>query len=418
MAIELEVLEGCRAKLLDANELPLIDYSDCEEIVREYLAEACKGLCKEPKGALEYPYVVPGAEYQDLWDWDSFFVACALPDNLAEYGCGAAKNLINSVAETTGRPTKKFTVEGYRERLCFPYPLHAQYAYVMAKKTGDFSWIEPFWEKLKLMRRWFDENSISARGYYMWTNCYGNGLDNNPQVYGLGPRMSAGVDLACWHYRDIMALYKLALIFEPAVADAYKIQAENLKKQISEQYFDKMDKCFYAIATVDDPVLVTAQPISWNTYLKFRSCTCHYPLWAGVATPEQAKSIRDFIMSEDEFLAPVGVRSHSKADPVYNNIAMEDPSNWQGPVWGLTSYMAALGLARYGYKQDALEICRRMNMAFANDIKENGCLHEFYHGDNGQPIMRPGFISWNALGYRTAEDIRNGVDCTTYDMLD
>ena len=72
----------------------------------------------------------------------------------------------------------------------------------------------------------------------------------------------------------------------------------------------------------------------------------------------------------------------------------------------------------YGYKEDALEICRRMNTAFANDIKENGCLHEFYHGHNGQPIMRPGFISWNALGYRVAEDIRNGVDCTTYDMLD
>ena len=415
--LEIEFGEGCRTDLLHINKLPFIDYPDCEEIIKEYLGEALKGLCKEPIGALEFPYVVPGAEYQDLWDWDGFFVSCSLPDEYAHYGKGAAQNFLSVVA-SNGKPTKKFTVDGYRENYSVACPIQAQYAYVMAARTGDFDWIKPYWENLKKIRVWFDTNTRNYRGYYFYPHFMSNCLDNNPQVYGRRNNTSGGIDLVCWHYREIMAMYKLALKFEPQVAEEYKRQAEEVKKMINEQYWDKMDGCFYAIDCGEDFFQKTSQDISWNTYLKFRSCTCHYPLWAGAATPEHAKRIRDLIMSEDEFLSPAGVRSHSKADPVYNNVAMEDPSNWQGPVWGITSFMAALGLARYGYKQDALEICRRMNTAFANDIKENGCFHEHYHGETGQPMIRPGFISWNALAYRVAEDIRNGIDCTTYDMLD
>ena len=68
-----------------------------------------------------------------------------------------------------------------------------------------------------------------------------------------------------------------------------------------------------------------------------------------------------------------------------NNVKMVDPSNWQGPVWGITSFLAAYGLNRYGYKQEAKEIANRMVSTFASDIKQNGCVHEYYHGDTGQP---------------------------------
>ena len=123
-------------------------------------------------------------------------------------------------------------------------------------------------------------------------------------------------------------------------------------------------------------------------------------------------------MDDKEFLAPCGTRSHSKSDPVYNNVRMKDPSNWQGPVWGLTSFIAAYGLSRYGYKEDAKEIANRMLSTFASDIKQNGCVHEYYDGDYGQPLFQPEFVSWNIIALQIAKDISNGKDCTTFDMLD
>ena len=44
-------------------------------------------------------------------------------------------------------------------------------------------------------------------------------------------------------------------------------------------------------------------------------------------------------------------------------------------------------------------------------------MHEFYHGDTGQPMMKPRFISWNILTARVLEDLGSGTDCTTLDLL-
>jgi neutral trehalase len=34
-------------------------------------------MVRQPIGNLKRPYVVPGV-YEALWDWDSFFIACAM----------------------------------------------------------------------------------------------------------------------------------------------------------------------------------------------------------------------------------------------------------------------------------------------------------------------------------------------------
>ena len=129
--------------------------------------------------------------------------------------------------------------------------------------------------------------------------------------------------------------------------------------------------------------------------------------------------MRDVLMDEKKFLAPVGIRSHSKEDiDIYNNVQMVDPSNWQGPVWGLTSYLVAYGLNRYGFRKEAEEVVKRMSDTFASDIVQNGCVHEYYSGDDGQPLFRPHFISWNVLAIRAMDDVSNGEDCTTLDLLD
>ncbi len=406
--------------VLAAGKITLEELSAEErrQLIDGYFLKDIKTLYKEPMGAMKYPYVVPGGSYLDLWDWDSFFVACAVPESGIPYARGSVENILEGIFRTNGRPPKKISPDGARERYSFPYPLQAQFAYIIGCRQGDFGWIEKYWDNLKRMREWFDNNSKSPRGYYLWNKMYGNGLDNNPAVYGRPNRSSAGADLASWHYRDIMAMYQLSKRFEPNASNKYLEQAEELKRQIQDNYFDTLDKFFYNIDCNEDFEAVTCQDITWHTYLKFRNFSCFFPLWAGIASKEQAGCLREALMDEKQFLASAGIRSHSAEDKaVYNNVPMVDPSNWQGPVWGLTSYLCAYGLNRYGYHDDAKELVRRMDNTFANDIKQNGCVHEYYSGEDAQPLFRPGFISWNVLALNAAADIENNTDCTTYDLL-
>lgn len=64
------------------------------------------------------------------------------------------------------------------------------------------------------------------------------------------------------------------------------------------------------------------------------------------------------------------------------------------------------------------EIARRMSNTFANDIQQNGCIHEYYSGEDGQPLFRPGFISWNVLARCAEDEIAAGRDSTTLGLLD
>ena len=87
-------------------------------------------------------------------------------------------------------------------------------------------------------------------------------------------------------------------------------------------------------------------------------------------------------------------------------------------MWGLSTFLTAYAMSRYGYKNEALDTARRLIRTYAADIEQNGCVHEFYHGETGQPLMRPYFMSWNVLALRVIDDIENGTDCTTLDILD
>lgn len=393
-----------------------IDNEHSENIVKEYLNSFWSMCFREPTGVLRYPFLVPGGNYEDLWDWDSYFMACAAPDNGLEHIRGCICNLIENRA-ANGRPVKRVCPNGSKDFLSHPYPLAAQFTFIAARRIGDFSWAEKYWDDLVKMQDWY-ENNCKKDGYFVWLHLFGNGLDNNPAVYGRADMTSAGVDLASWHYREYMAMKKLSEIFGKGMEDEYRLKAEKLKKLIQEKYFDERDRSFYNIDCATDYSRITLQGVEWVTHLKFRSWATLFPLWSKTASAEQAREIVKLIMDENEFLSCCGVRSHSKNDMVYNNIAMGNPSNWQGPVWGLSTFLTAYGMAKYGYKEEALEVAYRLIRTFASDIEQNGCIHEYYHGDNGQPIMRPEFIGWDILALKVINDIKNDMDCTTLDLLD
>ena len=84
----------------------------------------------------------------------------------------------------------------------------------------------------------------------------------------------------------------------------------------------------------------------------------------------------------------------------------------------MSTFLTAYALARYGYRDDAVNVSMRLIKTYANDILQNGCIHEYYNGDTGQPVIRPYFTSWNVMALRVVEDIKNNRDLTTFELLD
>jgi putative isomerase len=385
-------------------------------IVKEYLTRSLPDVYREPGSTFGHSYLVPGGGYGGLWDWDTFFMCCAMPDESLDYGIGTFLNLVGGVRED-GKPSKLATEERGYTYDQHPYPLLAQFCYLMARRKDDFSFALPAWEKLRAAMRWYEENTIRNGRFFTWQGLMGNGIDNNPAVYGRPPWSSAGIDLATWHYREYRAMADIARRLGNGQDSEYDEKADALRDLIQDIYWDTVDGSFYNLDMGMDASQITQQGITWVTFLKFRSWATLFPLWGKVASAEQAKAVRDRIMSEEEFLAPCGVRSHSAIERVYNNVPMGDPSNWQGPVWGLSTFLTAYGLAKYGFTEDALEVSYRLIRTYAADITQNGAIHEFYNGDTGQPLTNPGFLSWNLFARRIIEDIEQGRDGTSLDLV-
>lgn len=384
--------------------------------VKEYMSEAVERCLREPVGEMKYKFVVPGAEYQDLWDWDSFFMCCALPDDKIDYVEGSIRGLLDA-SHSDGMPAKMVKHDGSALVIEQTLPLLAQFTYIAAKRMDDFRWVDQYWDKLENIVAYHDTHFIKD-GFHIWNTW--SGIDNNPSLYGQVPNTVAGADLVAWVHRELKAMEKLSAKLGRGKEDFYKEKAAKLKTFIQENYYDYSDKFFYDVLknTSREKIPMMFQAKKWNTFIKFKSWANLFVLWGNAASDEQAAEVVKKIMSPDEYLSCCGIRSHSKNDMVYNNEPMGNPSNWQGPVWGLSTFLTAYSMSHYGYKKEALDAAYRLIRTYAADIEQNGCTHEFYHGETGQPLMRPHFVSWNVLALKVIDDLENGTDCTTLDILD
>ena len=121
-------------------------------------------------------------------------------------------------------------------------------------------------------------------------------------------------------------------------------------------------------------------------------------MWAGIATPEQAKRmVREHYSDTRTFNAPFGVRTLSRMEKMYNLRASGNPSSWLGPVWGISNYLVFRGLVRYGFADEARELAGKTIALFGSDLEKCGALHEYYQPENGAPLLNIGFQNWNYL---------------------
>lgn len=120
-----------------------------------------------------------------------------------------------------------------------------------------------------------------------------------------------------------------------------------------------------------------------KTMSEYNYISAFYPLWAGLATAEQAAA-------EEKHLA---VFEHD------GGMAMSDRESgtqWDLPYgWAPTNWLAAEGLERYGYKQDAARISREFTNTVETNYNLDGTIREKYNVVSGSGNVRV------AAGYKT-----------------
>jgi alpha,alpha-trehalase len=206
---------------------------------------------------------------------------------------------------------------------------------------------------------------------------------------------------ATHHYAPVCLnslLYKTAKDLEQisrwlghtAEADKWSKRAEERKKLILRYLWDDRSGLFF------DFNLQTGQRSS------YRYATTFYPLWAGLATPEQAKAV---VKNLSAFEKPGGLAMSTE----------DTGAQWDLPYgWGNIEMLAIDGLRRYGFTAEADRVSYEFLSMVAENFRRDGNIREKYdvvtrssefHVENGYSMNVVGFGWTNAAFIELLHDL-------------
>lgn len=427
-------VKGERNKEINVSEATLLSrWGKYDAIIRKYLYKDYKKMYREKGGNFKYPFLTPGSSYSDqLWDWDSYFSDVALRQILLDHGTikdskKAVKyergNVFNFLYKTgidgwvpivIQRDTiYKELMKGflkpkdiYKENMHKPV-LAQQVAFLVQMNNGNAEWFRNDFAKLQFfINNYRSHDRNRATGLYFWQTDHYIGVDTDPATFYRPPRSSASIFLNSFMYKELKAMVYLSKRLGFAVrALEYERDADELKQAIQKYCWDPRDGSFYSVDLDLLPInnqswkLQSGSPRDYNSLIqRIDFWTNFLPMWAGIATPEQAKRIvKEHYENVKTFNAPFGVRTLSKMEKMYSLRASGNPSNWDGPIWGISNYLVWRGLVKYGYNKEAKKLAEKTVVLFGRDLQKTGTLHEYYDPENGEPILHPNFQDWNYL---------------------
>lgn len=397
------------------------------KVLRSYMSIAYKNMYREKGGIFPYRFLTPGsASYGDaLWDWDSYFSNVALKqilvdvdgdkDEALEYEIGCVLNFLSFTGSDgfvpimvarCSKPEEIRTENIYKENM--HKPILAQHAAFLIKYDGgNAEWLRKDFDKLQYyMNNYMNHHRHKPTGLFYWQTDKMIGVDNDPCTFYRPDGSSASIYLNCLMVKELEAMEYISkcLGIEDAVL-LYRSERKKLIDAIREHCYDERDGFFYNVdinlREVDfsnGEFYHRGMPRHWDCLIQRIDVWSGFlALWAGVATEEQASRVVERYRDTNSFNCFAGVRTLSKKEKMYRVVASNNPSCWLGPVWGISNYLTFRGLLKYGYIEEAKELCEKTINLFGRDIIRFGAMHEYYSPDNGEPVINPGFQNWNML---------------------
>jgi putative isomerase len=397
-------------------------------LLEDHIRRNCEQMTRQPAGQLAHPYTVPsspGSPYYSsaLWDWDSWATSIVLgqvevdtdrPALFAPYEQGSILNFVDHTDDDGVMPIQ-LTPEGtlthgdparsgeFSENM--HKPVIAQHTALISQRQGSAEWFGPRMGTLgRFIDRYLESHINSETGLAYWQSDFAIGVDNDPSVYYRPHKSTAAVYLNSLLYRELLAYgYLLEEFGEMSEANRRRGQAQDLADAMEAHLWDERDGTFYSADLALRPIdtgdwLHRNAPRAWSSLLlRIDSWSSFLPMWAGLASRQQAERMVERLRDQRTFGASYGVRSLSRLEKMYSIRASNNPSNWLGAVWGMSNYMVFRGLVKYGFEEDARQLAEKTVRLFGRDLESSGSLHEFYNPDTGDPIMTKGFQNWNFL---------------------
>lgn len=347
-----------------------------------------KQIVRTPNGRMHHKYLIPGASYFQLFDWDTYFMGVAL-----SYG-NRGKSLAGSVEDFLHFTGGHWSYRGYTPRIVAGHhlwalpemckPFLAQMALRASLTLHNAAWLKPYYPRLADTLWYWRHTRRSPDGLFTWFDGVESGVDDSAAVISVPADRTEGVDLACYIYREYLAMADLAsLLGKPADVRRYQRHAVKLKRLIQTRLWDNKAGTFYN------------RDSRTGAFIRVPEWTDLIPLWAHVATRRQAHIlITRYVLNPREFWTPYGIRSLAPESPLYHPIH----GYWRGPIWVVTDYMVMHGLMNYGCYSQARLLARETVTTLLRDIKKTGGMHETYNPNTGAGQNEGLFKSWDLLG--------------------
>lgn len=341
--------------------------------------------------------------FHGFWAWDSWKHAVAV----ANYDSELAKDQMRALFDYQ-EPNGFIPDCIYRNNLLeennyrnTKAPLAAWAIWKIYEKSKDVNFIKEFYPKLKLYHNWWykerdhDQDGLCEFGSTdgtviaaKWESGMDNAvrfddskiLKNGEKAYSLDQE---SVDLNSFLYAEKNYLGKMAAVLKlTEEANKYKEESAVLKVKIQNQFWDAATGWFYD-TTIDGKTLIKAM-----------GCEGYLPVWAEVATAEQAQLAKQNMLdtaSLNTFVPlPTLAANHPKFKP--------DNGYWRGPVWLDQSYFGINGLEKYGYVKEANELAHKLIYNAEGVLDKGTSIRENYQPITGRGLEAYNF-SWSASHY-------------------
>jgi len=365
---------------------------------------------------LPRPYVVPGGRFNEMYGWDSYFIQVGL---LQDNELDLARDMVeNFLYEITHYGTILNANRTYFLSRSQP-PFLTRMILGVYEQTKDRDWLRKtvpaieryyrFWttEPHAIpgigLSRYFDRGSgpaaevlsdekdaegrthyDRAREYYrthdvtdyseeLYYNAKRDELtdlfykgDRTMRESGFDPSSRFGaLNVDVIHYAPV-CLNSLLFIMEndaaqimetlnaPNAAATWRARADARRQRINRLLWDEKAGMYY------DYNFRTRQ------LRRYDFATTFYPLWAGIATPAQAKRVRENLA---RFEAPGGLLTSTEVTG----------NQWDAPFgWAPLQMIAVDGLRKYDFDDDADRIATKFIALVAKEFDEHGTIVEKY----------------------------------------
>lgn len=355
---------------------------------------------------LKHDGVFPSYNYEwfnGFWAWDSWKHAAALSD----FKPDLAKNQMRALFDYQ-KPNGFIPDCIYRDTLIEPNnyrntkaPLAAWAVWKIYERTKDVAFLKEFYPNLKLYHNWWyidrdhDQDGLCEFGSTDGTVIaakWESGMDNavrfdKSQILKNGEHAYSidqeSVDLNSYLYAEKIYLNNMAQVLKLAEdSKKWKSESVSLKTKIQSQFWDA-DSGWYYDTSIDG-----------KSFVKDMGCEGYIPLWAEVATAEQAKAIKENLLNPVIFNTfiplPTLAANHPKFKP--------EGGYWRGPIWLDQSQFAINGLEKYGYTTEANQLAHKLIYNAEGVLGKGETIRENYQPITGKGLESYNF-SWSAAHY-------------------